>query len=189
MRSAVERLAVTTVAFVLAASSALAQPRSIADPDDSPGPLDIHGGHAAEGGSGRDLFKVRFYDPMRDVLADDRLGAHTFISVEFSSRHRQPLASVCFDVANGTDGIEVRERNPCGSPGSVHTAASARLRSAHVIAVSIPKSALRRARAARWRVASSYERLDDPNCAQPTTPPPEYRYGACRDTTRWAKLP
>jgi hypothetical protein len=172
------------VAFALLSSSAFAHPQTLLDPDDVSGSLDIVAARQAHDAES-DTFNYRIvtYEPWDD------LGGMTYLSIEFASRKGMG-PDRCLDVGRdgSLEGVFYKSsfagcvlRDDEHRIGSVDATRS----DDHSLELSIPASwVARKGDTFKWRAVTSYEKADG-DCAPPDPVPPERRYGACMDISRW----
>lgn len=168
--------------------------REVRDPADSAGPFDLAVVSAWQrmkgGGSEKRrvfVLRLRTYDRWRPQLLLQQ--GKNFLSFEFD-RNRNMPADRCLDVRGNLDGTLVGQmKRPCVPVGARHLGRPIRVTrpDARTVRAVVPRRLLGR-QATRWRATSSFEVTGDESCAPPTYPPPESRYGACVDFTRWTNF-
>lgn len=175
------------------AGPAGAHGRTVLDPDDSPGPLDVV---AARVKHPEGLLKLRLvtYETWDDATISDDL---KFVSFELDDPSR-PGIERCVVVRNVVDeeGNVTSWEGPvygdCGGPVPYHREVGTVIRIAridgHSIEVYVDLDVIwprRRPESFRWRALTSYEDDSWEGCEPPQQLPPEHFFGTCTDWTGW----
>lgn len=182
------RVLLAAIGVGLLGIPASAHTTTVLDPDDSPGPLDTVASRAKHDTTFA-TFKLITYE----TWSSDRVeGGNNFITIEFDfDADRQP--DRCFDVTSPdgaslvgqmyTVGCALVLGDPKGPPLPVARPDN------HSLKAEIPRRLIGKDRRSyRWRTVTSFEAADYSGCPKPESPPPESRYGVCKDFTRLRTL-
>ena len=183
----------------MVASVALAAgPTVVRDGNDTVGPLDIAAAslELRTKGAGADrkrfvVLRVRTYGAWGAPELARPGVMPNFLSFEFD-RNRSRPADRCLDIGLRSGGALVAEmKAPCVPVGERRVGSPIRVRRVdrRRLEVVVPRRLFGRSVGRyAWRATSSFEAIGDPRCPSPMVPPPERRYGACTDMTRFARV-
>ena len=174
------------------AAPADAHVRTVLDPDDSPGPLDIVAARLRD--PREEFLKLRIvtYEEWESVQPT---GPLDFFSLELDDPAR-PGVDRCVvmrtrDAGDGFVTMEAVVYSGCEPPfpyDHVHGYSPGGTRpDSHSTTILVDPEVLwkKPPPVFRWRAVTSYEDPDYPGCEPPDPPPPEHFSGTCTDVTEW----
>lgn len=131
------------------------------------------------------VFTVRTFEPWSRALLSEQSAANpNYVGVQWG---RDKTATRCIETTRKASGRLVATlRKRCGplpTPTQTYPAGKPNGRTLRIRASSYELGSAR-----WWRAVTSFEAPGDPECPAPEYPAPEQQYGACVDTTPWARL-